>query len=380
MKRLILVGNGFDLAHDLKTSYCDFISWYLSEALNKFYNSNEFEDELLSIRHKNVHQTLINNSLPTIPDYSLNIFKGILNYTDSYIVIFKSKLFKQFINKAHIFNWVDIELEYFDFLSENQKLGVNINPDLIKIINHHFGIIKLKLEEYLCKQEFEFNDYKPDEDILNILKSEFIWRDFDTGIEKGEGKDFRLRLKSDDKNFRYPTSTLFLNFNYTNTLENYVNELKKYEFQKNMSINYIHGKLKQNNNPIIFGFGDEYNAKYKLLEEQSNNDVFEHMKSYWYFKSSNYRELIRYLNSDMFQVFILGHSCGLSDRTMFREIFNHENCKSVKIFYYVKPDGTSDYFDKTVQLGRHFGNNGRMRKKIVEFNESTVFPQPKLNA
>ena len=28
MNRIILIGNGFDLAHGLKTSYADFIDWY----------------------------------------------------------------------------------------------------------------------------------------------------------------------------------------------------------------------------------------------------------------------------------------------------------------------------------------------------------------
>ena len=28
MNRLVLIGNGFDLAHGLKTSYKDFICWY----------------------------------------------------------------------------------------------------------------------------------------------------------------------------------------------------------------------------------------------------------------------------------------------------------------------------------------------------------------
>ncbi len=28
MNRIVLIGNGFDLAHELKTSYKDFIGWY----------------------------------------------------------------------------------------------------------------------------------------------------------------------------------------------------------------------------------------------------------------------------------------------------------------------------------------------------------------
>ncbi len=39
MNRLILIGNGFDLAHGLKTSYSDFILWYFGEV----FKNNIFE-------------------------------------------------------------------------------------------------------------------------------------------------------------------------------------------------------------------------------------------------------------------------------------------------------------------------------------------------
>ena len=31
MNRIVFIGNGFDLAHGLKTSYADFINWYWEE-------------------------------------------------------------------------------------------------------------------------------------------------------------------------------------------------------------------------------------------------------------------------------------------------------------------------------------------------------------
>jgi hypothetical protein len=111
------------------------------------------------------------------------------------------------------------------------------------------------------------------------------------------------------------------------------------------------------------------------FEEQGNNELFTHIKSYQYFNTPNYRNLGSFLNSGYYQVYIMGHSCGLSDRTMFKEIFDHENCKSVKIFHYEKPDGTNDFWEKTVNLGRHFSDKGRMRKLIVEFDEKNKFPQ-----
>jgi uncharacterized protein (DUF488 family) len=40
VNRLILVGNGFDLAHDLKTSYKDFIDDFWEEKINVIKNSD----------------------------------------------------------------------------------------------------------------------------------------------------------------------------------------------------------------------------------------------------------------------------------------------------------------------------------------------------
>lgn len=43
MNRLILLDNGFDLAHGLKTSYKDFIFWYLDECFNEADAIPQFE-------------------------------------------------------------------------------------------------------------------------------------------------------------------------------------------------------------------------------------------------------------------------------------------------------------------------------------------------
>jgi hypothetical protein len=98
------------------------------------------------------------------------------------------------------------------------------------------------------------------------------------------------------------------------------------------------------------------------------------MKSFGYFKTSNYHDLIRFIEADNFQVFILGHSCGLSDRTMLNMIFEHNNCKSIKIFYY-GDEKSNNYAELTQEISRHFSNKGEMRKKIVPFDKSSAMPQ-----
>jgi hypothetical protein len=55
---------------------------------------------------------------------------------------------------------------------------------------------------------------------------------------------------------------------------------------------------------------------------------------------------------------------------MLKEIFEHKNCKSIKIFYYKKSENENDFTEKTYDISRHFTDKGLMRKKIVPFQKS----------
>ena len=44
MNRLVLIGNGFDLAHGLKTSYKNFIFWYWDQWGNRLLSALEKTD------------------------------------------------------------------------------------------------------------------------------------------------------------------------------------------------------------------------------------------------------------------------------------------------------------------------------------------------
>ena len=62
MNRIIIVGDGFDLAHNLKTKYEDFINWYWSKWLKLLNNSiYQFEEDgLFKIGVKNNSDCLCN--------------------------------------------------------------------------------------------------------------------------------------------------------------------------------------------------------------------------------------------------------------------------------------------------------------------------------
>jgi len=143
----------------------------------------------------------------------------------------------------------------------------------------------------------------------------------------------------------------------------------------------IHGKLNDPDNPIIFGYGDEMDPHYEKIENLNNNEFLRNIKSFGYFRTDNYQKVIRFIEGvyNEFTVKILGHSCGLSDRILLNTIFEHPNCKAIKIYYYQKSETENDYFEKTQEISRHFKASGKgdMRTKIVPFSKSTPMPQLK---
>ncbi|MBK9736892.1 MAG: hypothetical protein IPO92_18815 [Saprospiraceae bacterium] len=45
INRLILIGNGFDLAHGMKTSYADFILWYFQKCWEDAFENYNYDNE-----------------------------------------------------------------------------------------------------------------------------------------------------------------------------------------------------------------------------------------------------------------------------------------------------------------------------------------------
>jgi hypothetical protein len=154
-------------------------------------------------------------------------------------------------------------------------------------------------------------------------------------------------------------NVLFINFNYTSTLDLYT------ENKHNKRIIYIHGELKNSENPIIFGYGDEIDERFVTLEKENDNNYYTNIKSFKYSKTNNYREILKYINFGDYQILIMGHSCGLSDRTLLNTLFEHDNCKSIKIFYYIDKNGEDNYLDTYMNISRNFKNKQKMREIVV---------------
>lgn len=413
MNRIILIGNGFDLAHGMETSYKSFIDDYWESTISEIRQGESympFENEEIKI--SNIPSGFFTGSTFQDLEEALNNTKSILEFKNTFL----EKIMKEY----NLNNWVDIENEYYFLLKRTFQDPKGLKGYDISNLNSDFKRIKDLLEKYLDKVNKRFES-KIGPNILRVKRtigdkiySPFKMKDFSESsinqivetkyeaikdniiavqsgrisIENVTQYQRKIIERLDTKNHTYelkkmllsesaidyfdliPDQTLFLNFNYTFTELLYENPRefcnpieKKYTSPK---FNHIHGTIDvQNKNPMIFGFGDEISRDYNTIEELNDNRYLENIKSINYLESDNYKRLLEFINSDNFQIFILGHSCGISDRTLLNTMFEHDNCTSIKVFYHKKKNGTDNYSDLVRNISRNFGNKAKMRDRVV---------------
>ena len=160
------------------------------------------------------------------------------------------------------------------------------------------------------------------------------------------------------EHFLLPNRIMLLNFNYTNTADLYLRKNERFV------INHIHGNLNEPDS-VIFGYGDELDENYKKILEKNDNEYLRNIKSVKYLESSNYRNLLEFMESSPYQIFIMGHSCGNSDRTLLNTLFEHRNCVSIKPFYHKWDDGTDNYMELVQNISRNFTDMKLMRDRVV---------------
>lgn len=346
MNRIILVGNGFDLAHDLNTTYQDFLlDFYktkLREAIKNGVKTKAsshktgyvYEDVLISIflpRFSNITdvEKKICSSL------NLESFKqeferhtGVL--TENSVII-----------KEYFKTWSSFEKTYFDLLSQYYE-----NEDKIKKLNKEFESIRIHLKSYLSNIQIDFDNTKIEQKQINKLLSIFC-----------EGEIDEL---------------LFLSFNYTNTLGYYFNKASK---KIKSNIIYLHGNVNTSDDDghIILGYDNDRDVNFSKIITHSNIDNLSFFKSVQYPINNNRNELAQFIEFNDFEVYSFGHSFEKSDFTILREIFTHKNCRRIKVFFHPE-DKVNDFNRKSQLLRLMFHDSITDMTKLVVRSQSEPMP------
>lgn len=435
MNRIIVIGNGFDLAHGLKTGYQDFINDYWEPIKFSFFGdanaaqtpvnwgivnlSQSHNDEFLSIYYRPKHHSSLQAPQKLLDTWHVAQETAFANFaqlvdlwnrdplSDHFcIVTFKNHFFERLTQQLTLQNWVDIENAYYKELTNLlHEPDEEQRKTKVRTLNQEFEAVKMRLETYLSKV-IQTTKPKPIGSIDDAFHSpiyqkeiahskqdmvyESIYQALDAANDisivaynepsSEQTKDWNYEMRKPAERHQYivkdqwekqgdnweyakPKETLLLNFNYTNTTKLY-------------SLNWgtwsiaIHGRLNNPYNPIIFGYGDELDDHYLAIEKLQDNEFLRNIKSMWYLETRNYRRLLEFIESDPYQVFIMGHSCGNSDRTLLNTLFEHPNCFSIKVFYHQKTEKSDDYNNIVRNISRNFNNKAAMRTIVVNHPDS----------
>lgn len=194
MNKLVLIGNGFDMAHGLPTSYKDFIDdfWenfptnYNDDIYTDFISFNENDKELLEYGKINNYNDLKKNL-----GIYCQTFGHKYNYTDEeysrklyqydYIFRFQNRFFKNLNLKCSIENWVDIENEYFNELKKiisEIKFSNTDKKEMLVRLNEEFEQIKNLFEKYLTEKVLQKFDFRTFENLNEYIRIKEILKPF----------------------------------------------------------------------------------------------------------------------------------------------------------------------------------------------------------
>lgn len=397
MNRLVLIGNGFDLAHGLPSSYQHFIDWYWD---GRFYGLRK----CFTTVSKAPLCELTINAFPSW--YSLFEQGPSVLYEKNGAELFlelckrgicratMTPLFERIHKSIETKGWVDIENDYYELL---KKYVLDNSPESqIDALNKELHDLQVLLVEYL--KSIEISDKIAKDEIRKKIYDVFLTSDISLGGQNALKEHIESAFKREDFDWRWlselygisclskgyvddyrveyeknpdilnqekppmelmlPNHIMLLNFNYTHTADLYC---KKTDI---FTVNQIHGDLKQPQS-VIFGYGDELDDNYKSIVDKNENMFLGNMKSIKYLEADNYRKLLSFIESEPYQILIMGHSCGNSDRTLLNTLFEHKNCVSIKPYYH-QIDKDHDNFIELIQnISRNFKDMKLMRDRVV---------------
>lgn len=424
---ILVIGNGFDLAHNLPTKYSNFLSWIriTRKIIDENYTLKEDDWENIDSRIRASMEDGINrgNNLP---------FFLQKEWQD---IIVNNVLINYFFSFDQCESWIDFETEMskliqvLDVLDEKIDIGDSLNnlkksdKKIIEKIcpGYHYGHFRKELLEKLQSNEL-ISNFNNLDDILGVLG---VYKKFEEvnmmQVEKAFddnmssfGKDLEGSLNDLIKLLEKYLSFFCLNFvidkvspeikeinadkvlsfNYTNTYERVYGG----EDRKKTEYDYIHGKVQSNceSNNLVLGI-DEYlpidkkdcNLKFiafKKYYQRIYKGTGNAYKNWLYKIKEDARELKSELHEDFplqvpiekfkkdkrHNLYIFGHSLDATDRDILRELILNDNVYTT--IYYYSEDGKnkSDLAAKVTNLVKVIGQDELIRRtsgitKTIDF-------------
>jgi hypothetical protein len=410
--KILIIGNGFDLAHGLPTKYVDFLGFCKNRKnridSNDCDKSAENSDFLENNIWLNFFLTItpdLNNNMTWI-DFEKEIAAILRAFDNAGFSV------KEFIisdidasgattptsSNSSIFfynpdssdfddvNYFLSSVSYFPKRQSTSSYAVEVNgiTDSISLIAFFYQQLKAFMREFeiYCLNINDINvssilatDRK--EQIINARNKEIntmptaqqLRDSYRVGKLESEAREAAYLAKFSSPDIKLidyrelPKFDCVLSFNYTNTFE------RLYDQNKQTKYCYIHGKAQEDatKTNIVFGIDDNLENG-----EENKNFTFVRFKKYFQriiFKTgAEYRDWLKPHQNNMqtdcqnnmqtdCEVFIVGHSLDKTDFDVLHEIFSKDHIKIT--IYYCCPADFEDKVLKVIRLLAWKGGNGR---------------------
>lgn len=333
---ILIIGNGFDLAHGLPTKYTDFLEFvkrikvilnYKNKHRHHKFRKEYLDDWQINSEVKSYLGKILKDRLEeNIVSELYNLIKN--NFWLDYFIESKN-----YIDQG----WIDFEKEIsekiqdIDYLWKN-NLGestiVNGKQVNINIYNNFLECVsKIGVEDVYSEKDFEFIRNKLLNDLERMIRClEIYLSDCVAAIPYKSILEDIEQIKFDK----------ILSFNYTDTYRSLYAS-----YDENLEYDFIHGKAEILNNVdsnnMVLGI-DEY-----LTGESVSKEInFIAFKKYYQrihketgCKYKNWIEQIQNNSIDKHNIYIFGHSLDITDGDVLREMILNENVTTT-IFYYDK--------------------------------------------
>lgn len=387
--RILLIGNGFDLAHGLPTSYsyfldfCDKVSrmfTYLMHIDDKAYEKSALNtwDVDDSIKDKLLEWYKKRNDNPD--KLAIEIYDNIKeNIWIHYFLNIRYTLGK---------NWIDFESEISNVIQAFECIRNNIERRERIQQGEGSKVIKLEVVQNfvnISKKLKKFKKSNLDDMYTNLeIFDEYIEKmtlDLDKLIRTLEIyicefiNKIEVLQKNDDIKDINPDCVL--SFNYSNTYERIYGQSNKIEYD------YIHGKADITNNVntcnLVLGI-DEY------LEEHDRDNKLEFLPFKKFYQriykltDSSYMEWVDEIRQNLecpYELYIFGHSLDKTDKDVLELLICNDNVQT-KIYYHRKSNDDKKELGKLIRnLVRVIGAKELIRRtggshKTIEFIPQTL--------
>ena len=359
LKTLLVIGNGFDLAHGLQTRYTDFLNFinlrietHIKEIVDKQMVKR---DALLDNAQPSEAIQITEENKKFRKQLRENYFREVDNNRENFDLLHKrreeiqKKIFQTSLTFENIldyvFNFGNIWIGHFNKCRENKfnRIGedwIDFEKEIELIVKQieHLILGEVPTGDLKQKLEWIMGDYLKKS--ADIIAQEFVPRlNFDLKILTLLLEEY---LIEEEKNFQSKQIAFFktlnpdavISYNYTHTFQNLYNS------DANIPVHFIHGELGKHN--LVLGIGET------LPDDQKDNlTVCASFKKFFqiikYRLGNQYKNITKFKGEYIFwEVIIYGHSLDSTDIDSLRWLMSNSTTqnpalhpiKKISIYYY----------------------------------------------